>query len=330
MINAYAAEKPRGPLKPFEYNPGPLGPEDVEINVEYCGICHSDLSMLDNEWQASSYPLVPGHEIIGVVGAMGQSVKNLRMGQRVGLGWFSSSCLHCSQCLAGDHNLCAGAQATIMGRHGGFADKVRAHWLWAVPLPKTLDAAKAGPLFCGGLTVFNPFLQLGIRPLDRVGIIGIGGLGHLALQFARAWGCEVTAFSSTQSKEAEARSFGAHHFISSGELGKVSGQFDFILSTVSADLDWSAYLTALAPKGRLHFVGVPASPISTHAFPLIGGQKSLSGSPLGSPGNASKMLDFAARHSILPTVEMFKLAAVNEALDHLRSGQARYRVVLEQ
>ncbi|MFM6063840.1 MAG: alcohol dehydrogenase catalytic domain-containing protein, partial [Microcystis panniformis] len=201
MIRAYAAREKGGKLEPFDYDPGILADEDVEIAVEYCGICHSDLSMLDNDWGLTTYPFVPGHEVVGTIAALGAKVKELKLGQRVGLGWFSRSCSTCETCMSGDQNLCATAEGTIVGRHGGFAERVRADHSWLVPLPDQLDAAKAGPLFCGGITVFNPIVQFDIKPTNRVGVIGIGGLGHIALKFLKAWGCEVTAFSSSPDKE---------------------------------------------------------------------------------------------------------------------------------
>ncbi|MBY0456607.1 MAG: alcohol dehydrogenase catalytic domain-containing protein, partial [Gemmataceae bacterium] len=196
-IRAFAAAQPKGPLAPFEYAPGQLGDEQVEIAVSHCGICHSDLSMLDNDWGTTAYPFVPGHEVVGTVAAVGSRVANVKTGDRVGLGWYSKSCMRCRQCLRGDHNLCPTAEGTIVGRHGGFADKVRAHEAWVTRLPAELDPAKSGPLFCGGITVFNPLVQFDVRPTHRVGVVGIGGLGHMALQFANKWGCEVVAFSSS-------------------------------------------------------------------------------------------------------------------------------------
>ncbi len=332
MIKAYAAPAFGQPLEPFEYDPGLLKPEEVEINVEYCGLCHSDLSMLKNEWGITQYPFVPGHEVIGTVAAIGEQVTTLKVGQRVGLGWFSHSCMHCEWCMSGDHNLCLTAEQTIVARHGGFADKVRAHQEWVVVLPEHLDPAKAGPLFCGGITVFNPIVQFDIRPTDHVGVIGIGGLGHMALRFLHAWGCDVTAFSSNPDKEAEARELGANHFVNSRDpdsLAAVANSFDLILSTVSADLDWGTYIGTFRPKGRLHFVGIPPSPIQSQAFPMILGQKSISGSPLGSPATVNKMLDFAVRHHVEPVTETFPFDQVNEAIAHLESGKARYRIVLK-
>jgi uncharacterized zinc-type alcohol dehydrogenase-like protein len=331
MIQAYAVHEPGGKLQPFSYDPGPLPPEAVEIVVEYCGLCHSDLSMINNAWGISQYPLVPGHEVVGTIAALGENVTTLKLGQRVGLGWYSHSCLHCHWCMSGDHNLCQTAEATIVGRYGGFAERVRAHQEWVSVVPEGLDAAKVGPLFCGGITVFNPIIQFDIQPTDAVGVIGIGGLGHMALQFLRAWGCHVTAFSSNLAKVEEAKSLGANQVINSRDpnaLATVANSLDLIISTVNVDLDWGVYINALKPKGRLHFVGVVPNPVSSHVFPLIVGQKSLSGSPLGSPTTMAKMLDFATRHNILPMTEEFKFEQVNEALEHLEAGKARYRIVL--
>jgi alcohol/geraniol dehydrogenase (NADP+) len=331
-FKAYAASAKGAKLQPFEFDPGPLRDEQVEIQVEYCGICHSDLSMLDNDWGQTAYPFVPGHEVTGRIVAAGDKVKGLKVGQRVGLGWYAGSCMACPQCLAGDHNLCAAAEQTIVKRHGGFANRVRCHWVWAVPLPDALDAAKSGPLFCGGITVFNPILQCGVQPTDRVGVIGIGGLGHLALQFLNKWGCEVTAFTSSDSKRAEAMKFGAHHVVNSrdaAQLQKIAGSLNFILCTANVPLPWEAILGSLAPKGRLHMVGAVLEPIPVAAFSLIGGQKAISGSPLGSPFNTARMLEFCARHGIAPVIEAFPMSKVNDALERLRAGQARYRLVLQ-
>ena len=332
MIKGYAATKPGGSLEPFEFDPGPLGDSEVEIKVEYCGLCHSDLSILENEWGISQYPLIPGHEIIGTVAAMGPHAKGLTVGQRVGLGWFADSCLACEWCKSGNHHLCASALGTIVGHYGGFADRVRANAAWVMPLPSQLDPQSAGPLMCGGITVFNPLLLAEVKPTARVGVIGIGGLGHMALQFAKAWGCEVTAFSSSPGKEAEAKGFGAQHFINSRDseaLKKAANSFDFMLSTVNVSLDWEAYIAALRPQGHLHLVGVVTQPLSVPLFPLLAGQKSLAASPTGSPTAIAMMLDFAARHHVAPQTEHFPMSKINEAFARLKSGQARYRVVLD-
>lgn len=332
MVKGYAATEPGGELKAFEYELGPLGDHQVDIKVEYCGICHSDLSMLDNDFGLTQYPFVPGHEIVGRVDAIGAKAKGVTVGQRVGLGWYAGSCMTCEWCMSGNHNLCPSAEMTIIGRHGGFADKVRAEAALVVPLPEQIEAETAGPLFCAGITVFNPIVQLDIKPTDRVGVIGIGGLGHMALRFVDAWGCEVTAFSTSPEKEAEAREFGADHFVNSRDpkaLEEIAGSFALILSTVSASLDWNAYIAALRPKGRLHIVGVVPQPVSVEVLPMLLGQKSVTYSSGGSPATTAKMLEFAVRHRIQPTIETFKFSQINDAMEKLRNGKPRYRLVLK-
>jgi uncharacterized zinc-type alcohol dehydrogenase-like protein len=331
-IRAYAVPAAGKPLEPFSYEPAPLGRDQVEIAVSHCGVCHSDLSMANNDWGNAVFPLVPGHEIVGRVVAAGDAVRRVKVGDRVGLGWFAGSCMSCPSCLSGNHNLCGTAEQTIVGRHGGFADRVRANWEWATPLPDNLDEASAGPLFCGGITVFAPILNSGLRPTDRAGVVGIGGLGHLAIKFLAKWGCEVVALTSSASKQAEAIAMGAHSAVDSrnpAELARLVGSLDFLLVTANVPMDWNAMLAALAPKGRLHFVGAVLEPIPVPAFALISGQKMVSGSPLGSPHATALMLDFCARHQIAPTIEMFPMSQVNDALEHLRDGKARYRIVLK-
>lgn len=331
-IRAWAAHERGGALQAFEYDAGVLGEEDVEIRVEHCGICHSDLAMIDSEWFPASYPVVPGHEVVGVITAMGSRAKGRQIGQRVGIGWHAGSCSHCSFCLGGEQNLCTTRKPTIVGRHGGFGERARAHWSWAVPLPEALDPAAAGPLMCGGGTVFLPFVINAVQPTDRVGVVGIGGLGHLGVKFARAWGCEVTAFTSSASKREEALALGAHRTVSSTdptELKAAAGSLDFLLITAGASLDWDALINTLAPKGRMHLVGVVTEQMKLRSGALLSWQRGLSASPTPSPTLLARMLDFAARHQILPQVERFPMSRVNEAVEHLRSGRARYRVVLD-
>lgn len=331
-VQAYAAFEKGGKLKPFEYELGNIKPDEVDIEVLYCGICHSDLSMLNNDWRITKYPFVPGHEVVGKVKAIGNQVKHLEVGQMVGLGWTAASCLSCDQCVSGDHNLCGQAQPTIAGRHGGFADYVRAQAIWTFPLPENLDFKSAGPLFCGGITVFNPIIQNNITPLAKVGVIGIGGLGHMALAFLKAWGCEVTAFSTSPEKEEQARQLGAHHFVSTHDkdaLKKIRGTLDMVLDTVNVSLDWNGYLATLKPKGVFHIVGV-ASEITARVGSLMSKQRSISASPTGSPATIRDMVAFAARHNISPMVEYFKMEDVNDAIDRLENGKPRFRVVLER
>ena len=200
IVNAYAATEAKGELKPFEFKLEELKRNDVDIKVMYCGLCHSDLSMLDNEWRFTAYPFVPGHEVVGEIIALGEGVKNLKIGQKVGVGWTAYSCLTCEECMTGNHQMCNKTQGTITGRHGGFADKVRCQAAWTIPIPEGIDLKSAGPLFCGGITVFSPLMHHNISPLSSIGVVGIGGLGHLALAFLKAWGCEVTAFSTSPRK----------------------------------------------------------------------------------------------------------------------------------
>ncbi len=312
---------------------GELGAEEVEIIVEHCGMCHSDLSMINNDWGLSNYPLIAGHEAVGHISAIGTAVKGLNVGQRVGVGWNSGSCMHCHQCITGQHNLCSQLLPTIAGGHyGGFADKMRAHWVWVIPLPEQLDISSAGPLLCAGVTVFAPLMNFNIKPTDHIGVVGIGGLGHLALKFAHAWGCEVTAFTTSASKIEEAKGFGAHRVISSYDSASVlqaTNSLDLLLITINKPVDWTTLLKTLKPNGRMHLVGVVPEPIPIPAIELIFGQKSVSGSPTGSPSALATMLEFAARHHIEPQVEHFPMHQVNEALAYLEAGKARYRVVLD-
>ncbi len=333
MINAYAAFEAGEELKPYSYDPGELAANEVEIDVLYCGICHSDLSVIDSEWGPASYPVVPGHEIVGKVSQVGAAAMGIEPGQTVGLGWHSGYCDTCDYCGSGDHNLCQRAQPTIIGHHGGFADKVRASSSSVVPIPDGINLESLGPMFCGGITVYNPIVQYQIKPTDRIGVIGIGGLGHIALKFLNAWGCDVTAFTSNDSKRDELLELGAHHVLNSREPGSLKAaknRFDFIISTVNVSLDWNAYLATLKPKGRLHFVGVALEPLDIGATSLMSKQLAVSASPVGSPSTMRGMLEFAQRHSIEPQVEVYAMTDVNKAVARLRSGDARYRVVLSR
>ncbi|WON76452.1 NADPH-dependent aldehyde reductase Ahr [Serratia sp. UGAL515B_01] len=333
-IHAWASPGKGKLLEPFSFDAGALGSDDIEVAIDYCGVCHSDLSMLNNEWGMTRYPFVPGHEVVGKVTQLGSHAlnKGLKVGQVVGIGWNRGSCMHCHPCMSGDQHLCHKVQPTIVGRHGGFADRIRSHWAWAIPLPEGVDVTSAGPLFCGGITVFNPLLQYDVRPTQRVGVVGIGGLGHMAIRFMHAWGCEVTAFTSSASKRDEALSLGAHRVVASNDksaLKAIANQLDFILVTASASLDWDAFISTLAPKGRLHFVGAIPDPVPVQVFSFISKQAELSASPTGAPSRLAEMLAFCARHSIVPQVEHFPLSKVNDAMAHLAAGKARYRIVLD-
>jgi uncharacterized zinc-type alcohol dehydrogenase-like protein len=329
-FHAQAARAKRGPLAVFDYEPQPLGAHDIEIAITHCGICHSDVHLVDGDWGMGSYPMVPGHEIVGLVSAVGSEVRHLQTGDRVGVGWQRSACLECDACRAGDENLCAQNEATCVGHFGGFAERSRVDGRFAFPVPEGLASDVAAPLLCGGATVYSP-LRRWAKPSMRVGVVGIGGLGHLALQFASAMGCEVTAISTTPDKEPEARSFGAHRFVATREkkaLRSVASSLDFVLSTVFATPDWDGLLGALRPNGVLCLVGATSEPLAIQAFALLGQQKTLAGSAIGGRSAIREMLAFAARHGIAAKTQVRPLAEADAALGDVRQGRARYRIVL--
>ncbi len=331
-VQAYAATEVDGEFQPFEYELGALGPNDVDIEVLSCGICHSDLSMLENAWGMTSFPFVPGHEVIGKISSVGELVNHLSIGDVVGVGWHTGYCMVCDECIGGHHNLCAQAEPAIVNKHGGFASMIRAKAASVTKLPQTLDASKAGPLFCGGMAVFGPMEQLNLAATSTVGVIGIGGLGHLALKFARAWGCRVIAFTSSDAKRQEALSLGAHEVVNSRDPDAIKGvarQIDLLLSTVNVNLDWNAYIATLKPRGRLHMLGAVTEPLGIDIIPMMFNDLSVGASPVGSPATIRKMLAFSALHNILPVTEHFPMSQVNDAMEHLRSGRAKYRIVLD-
>ena len=336
-VHAYAALQPRAPLQPFDYKPRELAPFDVEIMISHCGVCHSDVHLIDNDWGISQYPLVPGHEVIGIVTALGTHVDRLSIGERVGVGWQANSCLQCEWCLSGYENLCQDKQLTCVGRPGGFADHICVDSRFTFPIPKSLDSAGAAPLLCAGVTIYSPMRRYSVQPCHRVGVVGIGGLGHLALQFAHRMGCEVTAFSTHPDKEDEAHAFGADLFVTSNDaiqMEKATRTLDFIFVTAIKPLPWEAYMKMLRPNGRLTIVSPMTSETETGviAVPtsiLVGGQKTISGSVIGGRGMMHEMLAFAARHRIVAQTEIFPFVEINQAIRRVRDGEARYRVVLQ-
>lgn len=328
---AFAAMAAKQILQHYEYEPQPLGQHDVEVAITHCGICHSDIHLIDNDWQSSIYPLVPGHEIVGTVARKGDLVGHLDIGQRVGIGWQCGSCHTCEYCTRGEENLCPTKTATCVGRHGGFANLITVDSRFAFAVPEKLSSENAAPLLCGGITVYSPLRLYDVKPWMRVGVVGIGGLGHMAVQFARAFGCHVTAFSSSSNKEAEARKFGAHEFVNSADpkaLKAAQKSLDFIIVTVFVDLDWVAYLNALRPNGKLCFVGAILNPITVPVMPILVGQKSICGSATGGRPAIMEMLDFAAQHNIMAQTELMPMERCNEAVAKVRENKARYRIVL--
>ena len=331
-INSFAAHKPKDELVPFLYEPKSLAAHEVLVKITHCGICHSDLHLIDNDWMVSKYPLVPGHEIIGLVSEVGADVRHLKPGDRVGIGWQSGSCHNCDYCNTGQENLCKQGQPTCNGHYGGFAEFVVTDSKFAFQIPEGLDSVNAAPLLCAGITVYSPMRIYGVQPHHKVGVIGIGGLGHVALQFAKAFGCEVTAFSSSPDKKEEAVSFGASHFVNSKDtktMQDIYGTLDYILTTVTAPLDWASYIKILRPNGRLNFVGGTVGNLDIPVSLILGHQKSVSGSAIGGRPMMNDMLRFAERHNIKAKTEVMPLGDVNSAILKVRKNEARYRMVLE-
>lgn len=331
LIQGLAAHAAGAELLAYRYDPGKLGSQEVEIGISHCGVCHSDLHLISNDWGISQYPFIPGHEVVGTVTAVGAEVRALQVGQRVGLGWQSNSCGTCEWCMKGMENLCPVMEATCVHRNGGYAERVRANARFVIPVPDALRSEQAAPLLCGGITVYSPLRTSGVNPASRVGVVGVGGLGHMAIQFAKVFGAEVTAFSTSATKEKEARTLGATHFVNSRDtkaMREVSGSLDFILNTANADQDWNLYLQALRPTGTLCMVGVPPSAMEVQVFPLITGLRTVTGSPIGSPHQLREMLDVAARHGVKAITECFPMAKANEAIDKVKKNKIRYRAVL--
>jgi uncharacterized zinc-type alcohol dehydrogenase-like protein len=327
---AFAAFAAKQALAPYSYEPAPLRPIDVEIAISHCGICHSDLHLIDDDWGRSTYPFVPGHEIVGTVEEAG-SASGHKVGERVGVGWQRSACFDCELCAAGHENLCARQEATCVGHNGGFASRMRIDGRFAFTLPPELESVTTAPLLCGGVTVFAPLRRWGVAAGAHVGVIGIGGLGHIALRFLRAMGCTTTAFTSSPDKRDEAARLGAHEASSSTNPREILGhknRLDFLLCTVPARLDWISYLQTLKPNGVLCLVGAPPGLLQIPAAQLLTGQRTVCGSDIGSPAAVREMLAFAAKHGIGAQVETAPMADVNTALQRVRDNRARYRLVL--
>lgn len=330
-IQGLAAHAAGAELLPLRYTPGDLGPNEIEVRISHCGICHSDIHLIDNDWGISRYPFIPGHEIVGVVDAVGAAVRDRHPGERVGIGWQADSYGYCEWCRRGDEHLCATNQPTCVGRHGGFANYIRVNSRFAVPIPEALLSEHAAPLLCAGVTVYTPLRDHLARPTSHVGVVGIGGLRHLALQFARAFGCEVTALSSSKDKQKEVEQLGAHRFVNTRDtaaLKKLIACFDLIVSTVDAEQDLQALIATLRPRGTLVLLGASAKAMPILAANLITHNKSIAGSSIGSPRDIFETLDVAARHGIKALTETYPLREANKAVARVKKNQVRYRAVL--
>jgi len=328
-VLGYAAKAAGEPLEPFTYESPPLGDHDVRVSVSHCGLCYTDVHGIDDYFNISPFPFVPGHEIVGFVEGVGPGAIELKEGDRVGIGWQGRACWQCEWCRQGEEQLCLDIdRAATWEPYGGFASSVVVDSRFAYPLPDAMPAEVAAVLMCAGLTVYAPLRRFAIDS-SRIGIVGLGGLGHLAIQFDHALGCEVTAISSTPDKEDEALGFGADHFILGDRTGLrgVEDQLDLLLCTVHGETtDWERLLLSLKRKGRLVLAGFPQ--MSLDPMELVARQLSITGSLLGSRATMREMLQFAHAHGIKPAIELQPMSTVNEAIQRLKENRVRYRVVL--
>jgi alcohol dehydrogenase (NADP+) len=338
---AYAALSPTTPLVPFEVDRREPGPADVVIDVAWCGVCHSDIHQARNEWGGSLFPMVPGHEIVGTVVRVGDAVKRFAVGDRAGVGCMVDSCRTCESCRHDLEQFCwKGAAFTYNGTEmdrktptfGGYSKQVVVTEAFALQVSPKLDLAATAPLLCAGITTWSPLRHWKAGPGQRVGVVGLGGLGHMAVKLATSLGCEVTMLSTSKGKEADARRLGATEFGLTTEKAtfkRLSRRFDLILDTISAPHDYNAYLGLLKVDGTMVLLGVPPQPAPVAAFALIGGRRSLAGSSIGGIAETQEMLDHCAQHGIASDVEVIPVAQVNQAYERMLKNDVRYRFVLD-
>jgi uncharacterized zinc-type alcohol dehydrogenase-like protein len=331
-IVGYAASEAGKSLEPITYQSPSLGEHDVRISITHCGVCYTDIQGIEDYYGITAFPFVPGHEIVGHVSAVGMGVDHLREGDRVGVGWQGRSCMKCEWCLNGEENLCRDIEnCATWDPYGGFSSSVVVDGRFAYRLPEGMRSEHAAVLMCAGLSVYAPLRHYVPGGARKVGVIGVGGLGHLAIQFAHALGCQVTAMSSSPAKKEEALRFGADDFVhmqDDAHLRQVWGSFDLLLYTSHGRADWTSLLNCLKTKGRLIVVGFSDDPVTFEPLELVVNQLSITGSLIGSRGTMREMLSFAQNHGIVPEVEIMPMAQVNEAIRRLKENQARYRMVL--
>lgn len=330
QINAFAADKPKANLKPFTYS-APIREDDVLIKISHCALGTPDVFFIDNFWGNTQFPLIPGYEIIGEVEIIGKKVKNLKIKNRVGIGYQTNSCGQCEYCLAGQENLCSQQEFIGVNHFGGLADKIIVNNRFAFKIPNSLDPAKTAPLMCSGLTVYAAIKNAGVKKDMNVGVIGIGGLGHLAVKILNKMGCKVTAFSSHQGKNLEKLNF--DNFVDSTNqiaLKKLERSFDYLLSTAYVDLDWNQYIKLLKPQGILSIVGLPPKEIHFSAGLLADyAQRTIKGGFIGNRKQMKDLLTFAAKHKIEAETEVFSINQVNEVLDKIRRKEILFKAVIE-
>jgi uncharacterized zinc-type alcohol dehydrogenase-like protein len=340
-VSAYAASSATSPLAPFTIERRDPGSHDVVIDIDHCGICHTDLHLVRNEWGRSRYPMVPGHEIVGRVSALGSGVTSWRVGERVGIGCFVDSCRTCESCRDGEEQFCLeGAVFTYNGTErgtnkptlGGYSKRIVVDEHYVLRIPEGLAPDAAAPLLCAGITTYSPLKRFGAAPGRRVAVLGLGGLGHMGVKFARALGAEVTVLSHSSRKRADALRMGAHEFVvteEAGTLAKHAGRFDLVLDTVSAPHAYGPYLELLRRDGTMAVVGIPPQPEPLAANVLVTNRRRLVGSLIGGIRETQEMLDFSARHGLAADIEGIAIAEVNTAYERLARGDVRYRFVID-
>ena len=341
-VLAYAARSAEDRLAPFRFDRRELRPDDVAIDILYCGVCHSDLHTARNDWGWTTYPVVPGHEIIGRVAVVGPDVTRVRVGDAVGVGCMVDSCRHCGPCTKGEEQYCdEGATYTYGGSdrhdhtvtHGGYSEKIVVSEAFVLRVPEGLDLKGAAPLLCAGITTWSPLRHWGAGPGSRVAVIGLGGLGHMGLKLAKGLGAEVTLFTRSQGKEQDARRLGADHVVLStdgAQMAEVRGRFDLILDTVPYLHDLNPYLQTLATGGTLVLVGYlgPVEPF-LDSTPMVLGRKSVAGSLIGGIAQTQELLDFCGRNGITSDVEVIRMQDINEAYERLLKSDVKYRFVID-
>lgn len=337
----YAADKAGAPLHRFAFERRQVGAHDVAIDILYCGICHSDLHQVNNDWGGSVYPMVPGHEIIGRVSALGSEVTRFSVGDLVGVGCMVDSCRHCSNCHDGEEQFCdKGSIMTYnsedkdMGgvTYGGYSRHIVVKDDFVLTIDKSLDPAAAAPLLCAGITTYSPLKRAKVRQGSKVGIVGLGGLGHMAVKIAHAMGAKVTVFTTSANKINSAKELGAADVVLSNDkaaMEALANQYDFILDTVSAKHDMNIYLNLLRHDGQFTQVGLPADPMELSMFPMVLKRLSVSGSLIGGIRETQEMLDFCAKHRLVSDIELISIEEINTAYTRLQKGDVKYRFVID-
>jgi alcohol dehydrogenase (NADP+) len=336
----YAAQTASAPLAPFAFERRAPGPMDIEIEIAFCGVCHSDLHQVRNEWGGSLFPMVPGHEIVGRVTAVGSAVTKFAVGDRAGVGCMVESCRTCDNCVDGEEQYCTtGATFTYNSRDtdgsptfGGYANSVVVDEAFVLSIPASLDLAAAAPLLCAGITTYSPLRHWNVQAGQKVGVVGLGGLGHMALKFAKAFGAHVVQFTTSESKVADARRLGADDVVISSDAKAMkaqAGSFDFILDTVSAPHDIVQFLGLLKRDGTMTLVGVPDTAPTVHPFPLIAQRRTLAGSLIGGIAETQEMLDFCGEHGITSDIEVIAMRDINGAFERMLKGDVKYRFVID-